>query len=450
MGFIDFLDKAYEKRAEKVKIDTQKIQSEYINEVIDNIISIVVNNFSLLIQEARNNEQKMRLLESYIVQTIDKERITVPNMSRDELIKRVIDEIFGYSILQKYIDDPEVNDIEVNRYDVIYIRKGLEDILVPDKFKSEKHYEQFLYKIAAMCGQKLNDSNPIVDAEDPRYGLRINITFRPISYIAPSLIIRKGGKYIPLETMLKQGNISQGVYETFKLLSKIGCRIMFAGQMESGKTTIMSAFLNLIDRRMVIMEDTPELVVKKPNVLFQRTVNANTIGRKNQEELSVTLADLVRNFRRSNALMPVVGEVRGPEAVELLDIFNTGFLWGACSIHANSPMDVINQLVFQIKKSGKIGLDRSEIEEYISRTLDIIVYMEKRKVVEMVEVGYNYDKGKIDLRTIHKFVITKETPSTLEGYFKDFVNKFSSKMADRARRAGISEDSTIFKKFFEH
>jgi pilus assembly protein CpaF len=151
----------------------------------------------------------------------------------------------------------------------------------------------------------------------------------------------------------------------------------------------------------------------------------------------VTLADLVKNFRRTNGLMPVVGEVRGPEAVELLDLFNTGFVFGASSIHANSARDVVNQLIFQIKASGKLGVDRKELEEYIGRTIDMIVYMEKRKIVEMVEIYYDYEAEKLVFHPLHKFVIKKETKNGIEGHFVNNINPFSEKMKDRIRRASL-------------
>lgn len=453
MSFVDFLEQLYEVEKSRLVLEMEdnvkKIRLEHINDIVEGIINKVVSQHSDLIQDAINDEHKYKLLESAVLKIIDEEKIVVPELSRQELIKKVMDEIFGYGILQKYIEDPEVNDIMVNKYDVIYIRKGFEDIKVPEKFKDEEAYEQFLFRVAAMCGQKLNDTNPIVDGTDKRFGLRINITYRPINYISPMLVIRKTKQFISLDTILQQGNISKAMYDTFLLLAKIGCRIMFAGQIEAGKTTLMSAFLNLIDKRMVIMEDTPELIVNKPNVIFQRTVTSKFLNKKQSEEMEVTLADLVRNFRRSNAQMPVVGEVRGIEAVELLDIFNTGFLWGACSIHANSSQDVINQLIYQIKSSGKVGVNKNEIEEYISRTLDVIVYMEKRKVVEITEVCFNEEKRKLELRPIHRFVIERETEQELQGYFVDFVNKFSSKMADRARRAGIGRESVVYQTFFE-
>ena len=126
-----------------------------------------------------------------------------------------------------------------------------------------------------------------------------------------------------MEYILQQGNISKAMYDAFHILAKAGCRIMFAGQLESGKTTLLNSYLNLIDRRTVIMEDTPELMTTNPNTIYQKTVKSSS-----ENAVEVTLADLVKNFRRTNGMMPVVGEVRGPEATELLDLFNTGFILG--------------------------------------------------------------------------------------------------------------------------
>ena len=126
------------------------------------------------------------------------------------------------------------------------------------------------------------------------------------------------------------------------------------------------------------MEDTAEL-----NLTCKNTVYMKTVKGKGNEEVKYSLSDLVRNFKRTNGTFPVVSEVRGQEAVELLDVFNSGFTKGCTSIHANSAIDTIRQLVFQIKASNKLGTERKEIEEYLSRTIDIIIYVEKRKRLDL-------------------------------------------------------------------
>lgn len=434
MGSVNFLEQAYKMNLIQNRI-VQKLNIEQINELIDATTNEVVTKHSDIVKQIKDKAVKKNVLESKIIEIIDSKNILIEGISREELIKRVMDEVFGYSILQKYIEDPEVNDIMVNDYDVIYIRKNLTDIRVNEKFRDREHYKQFLFKVCAFIGEKLNESSPQVDGTDNNLGLRINITASPINTYAPSLVIRKRHKHFPMEYLLQQGNMSKEMYDTFHILAKAGCRIMFAGQMESGKTTLLNSYLNLIDRRTIIMEDTPELLTTNPNTVYQRTVKADS-----EDAVEVTLADLVRNFRRTNGLMPVVGEVRGPEAVELLDLFNTGFTWGASSIHANSVRDAVNQLIFQIKASGKLGVDRKELEEYIGRTLDVIVYMEKRKVVEIDEIYYDYEKEKLVFHPLHRFVIEKETKDEIQGRFVNNINPFSQKMKDRIRRAGIVDE----------
>lgn len=430
MGTINFLKASY--NVNLINKETQKLNVEQINELIEMLTEKVVSKHSDIIKQIKESKVKKEVLSSKIIDIIDEENILIEGITREEVIKRVIDEIFGYSILQKYIDDPEVNDIMVNDYDVIYIRKNQTDIRVKEKFRNREVYKQFLYKVAAFCGQKLNESSPQIDGNDESQGLRINITISPINTYAPSLVIRKRHKHFPLEYILKQGNISKEMYDTFHIMAKAGVRVMFAGQLESGKTTLLNSYLNLITKRTVIMEDTPELKTTNPNTIYQRTIKSST-----EEGINVTLADLVRNFRRTNAQMPVVGEVRGPEAVELLDLFNTGFICGASSIHANSARDVVNKLIFHIKSSGKIGTNRKELEEYIGSTIDMIVYMEKRKVIEMVEIYYDYEKEKLIYHPLHRFVIEKEDSNNLIGYFENCINPYSEKMKDRIRRAGL-------------
>ncbi|QUH22005.1 ATPase, T2SS/T4P/T4SS family [Alkaliphilus sp. B6464] len=430
MGTINFLKASY--NVNLMREETRKLTVDQLNELIEKITGNVVSKHSDIIKQIKDSHIKKEVLRSKIIDIIDEENILMEGISREDIIKRVVDEVFGYSILQKYIDDPEVNDIMVNDFDVIYIRKNQTDIRVDDKFRDRNAYKQFLYKVSAFCGEKLNDSSPQVDGTDNNYGVRINITISPVNTYSPSLVIRKGRKHFPMEHILEQGNISKEMYDTFHLMSLVGSRVIFGGQLESGKTTFLNSYLNYILKRTVIMEDTPELKTTNPNTIYQRTTKSTT-----EEGLNITLADLVRNFRRTNAQHPVVGEVRGPEAVELLDIFNTGFNCGASSIHANSAQDVVNQLIFQIKASGKLGTERKEIEEYIGRTIDMIVYMEKRKVVEMVEIYYDYEKEKLVYHPIHKFVIEGEDANNLFGHFENKLNSYSFKMKDRIRRTGL-------------
>lgn len=431
MGTINFLEQSYYARLQNRTME--KININQLNEIIESIVSEIVSKHANIVNGIKNKSIKKDILEAKIIELLDNKNISIENISREDFIKKITDEIFGYSILQKYIDDPEVNDIMVNDFDSIYIRKNLTDIKIEEKFRNKEHYLQFLYKVCAFVGEKLNESSPQVDGNDNNYGLRINITINPINTYAPSLVIRKRRKYFPLEHILNQGNISQNMYDTFNIIAKAGCRIIFAGQLESGKTTLLNSYLNLIDKRTVIMEDTPELLTTNPNTVYQKTVKGNM-----EESVNVTLADLVKNFRRTNALMPVVGEVRGTEAVELLDLFNTGFTCGATSIHANSVVDAVNQLIFQIKASGKLGVDRKELEEYIGRTIDMIVYMEKRKVIDMSEIYYDYSGKKLVFHPLHKFNIEKETINGLQGKFET-INSYSIKMKDRIRRAGLNE-----------
>lgn len=432
MGSINFLQQAYNvKQIEdtvKEVVEKQKIYSE-----IKKINKEIVEKFSKEISSIKSKTMQQSVLEDKILELIDEKGIVFDNISREELIKIVLDEVFGYSILQKYIEDPEVNDIMVNDYKTVFIRKGMTDIQVDERFENEEVYNDFLLKICSFIGQKLNASNPQVDGKDKKFDLRIYITTQPMNSYSPSLVIRKSHNNIDLTKVITEDIYPGEIMKTIELMQKAGSIVMFAGPMESGKTTMMNAYLNEIENeRMVVMEDTNEILLKNPNTVYVQTIKATA-----SEQNSITLADLVKNFKRSNGTMPIVSEVRGIEAVELLDVFNSGFTRGATSIHANSPIDVIRKLVFQIKASNKIGTDRNEIEEYIASSLDIIVYMEKRKIVSISEVYFDYDTRLIQVKEIHKFNIEKETKNEIFGKYETCVNPFSEKMLDRIRRVGL-------------
>lgn len=432
MGSINFLEKSYEYKLIQKKI-REKVSNANINKDIERLTEEVVKKYRQEIAAIKSNKLKRAVLETRIIELIDEQSIAYEGTTREELIKSILDEVFGYSILQKYIEDDTVNDIMVNDYNNIYVRRGNTDEKVNVQFPSRNAYEEFLFKVCAFCGEKLNASNPKVDGVDDNFNLRINITTTPMNTYSPCLVIRKNHKNINLDKIITSDLYPEEILKTIDLYRKAGCRVIIAGPMESGKTTWMNAYLNEIkDERIIVMEDTPELHLKNDNVIYMKTIEG-----KGKEEVRVTLSDLVRNFKRTNGTMPVVSEVRGEEAVELLDIFNAGFIKGCTSIHANSAEETIRQLIFQIKASGKLGTDRKELEEYLSRTIDVIIYLEKRKIVSISEVDYDYENEKIIVNDIHKFQIEKETKDKIMGQYKTCINPMSKKMIDRIRRVGL-------------
>lgn len=432
MASINFLDVAYNYKNVNEEVET-KVTSRSLNDEMISIIEEVNEKYRDEISKVKSAELKTTVMEEKIINVLDKRGLIIEGYNRSTLIKSIMDELFGYSILQKYIDDPTINDIMVNDYDKIFIRKGMTDYKVPEKFKDREHYKTFLLKICAFIGEKLNISSPKVDGADKKYDLRIYISQEPINTYSPSLVIRKSHKNLDLSRIITPEQYPEEILKTIELMQKAGCRVIIAGPMESGKTTFMNAYLNGIkDERIVVMEDTPEVVLTNENVLYMQTVQD-----KNNESIQVSLADLVKSFKRSNGTMPVVSEVRSIESVELLDVYNSGFIKGCTSLHANSAKEVIRQLVFQIKASNKLGTDRRELEEYLSRTIDIIIYMEKRKIVTISEIYFDEETEKIEVRDLHRYFIEEETKNEIKGYYETCVNPFSQKMLDRIRRAGL-------------
>lgn len=435
MGSISFVSEAYKYNLDK----KSKIQNSIAKRNLETDISLlteeIVENNRDEINKMKSGNVRTSVLQAKISELIDKKNIAYEGMTREEVIKIILDDIFGYSILQEYIEDPEVNDIMVNAYDNIWIRKGLVDYPTNKKFKDEDKYQKFLLKICTFIGQKINGTSPQADGTDERYGLRISISQAPINTYASSLIIRKNHKNVNPEDVISPKMYPEEILQTIDFMQKAGCRVIIAGPLESGKTTFLNTYADgIVGERPVVMEDTPEVFLKNKNTIYKKTVLD-----KNNVSLRVTLADLVKDFKRTNGTMPIVSEVRGVEAVELLDVFNAGFTKGITSIHANSAKEVIRQLVFQIKSSGKLGTDREEIEEYLSRTLDIIIYMEKRKIVTISEVCFNEEKKEIEIRDLHRLNIEQETKETIEGHYETCINPYSPKMVDRIRRVGLKD-----------
>lgn len=437
MSLINFNEEIY-----KIKKNSNKISFEVnrnnLSIEIGKLTKEVVEKYRFEISNIKDKKMKKSVLKNHILNLIDEKNLISYNLTKEELVKMILDEIFGYSFLQKYIDDPTVNDIMVNSFDNIWIRKGLDDFKIEETFKDEKTYQDFILKICANIGEKINEVCPKVEGKDSEYNLRITIFSQPLSINSSSLIIRKDHLSVDYSKVLSEDLYPQEILKTIDLMQYAGSRVIISGPMESGKTTLLNTYINrkpLKKERMVIMCDTDEIVSENENTIYLKTIESNSPDKQN-----ISLSDLVRYFKRTNGTMPIVPEVRGQESVELLDVFNAGFKQGITSIHANSPLDTIRQLIFQIKASNKLGTDRAELEEYLSRTIDFIIYMEKRKIVSISEVVYDYDLKKLNINTIHKFNITKETISTIDGEYQVCVNPFSSNMIDRIRRVGMLDD----------
>jgi len=318
--------------------------------------------------------------------------------------QEIFNAIRRLDLLQELIEDDDITEIMVNGDEAIYYEKEGRIILWDKHFESIEKLEDVIQQIVARANRHVNESSPIVDTglED---GSRVNVVLRPIAVNGPILTIRKFGKEpITVERLLKLESINEEALELLKKLVIAGYNIFISGSTGSGKTTMLNALANYIpkDERIVTIEDSAELQIQGVENLVKLEVrNANTEG-----ENEVTIRDLIKTSLRMRPNRIIVGEVRGSEAIDMLNALNTGHNGCLSTGHANSVEDMVSRLETMILTGMDIPLPA--IRKQIASSIDIIVHLgrlrdKSRRVLEIVEVE-EYIDDEIRLNPLYEFI----------------------------------------------
>ncbi|QTG83219.1 CpaF family protein [Arthrobacter crystallopoietes] len=320
-------------------------------------------------------------------QIIDEEQVPLSADERRRLIRDVADDVMGYGPLQRFLDDPSVTEIMVNRMDQIYVeRKGLVT-LTDGRFSSEEHLRKVIERIVSKVGRRIDESSPLVDArlED---GSRVNAVIPPLAVNGSSLTIRKFSK-VPLtvQNLIDFGTMTPEMAELLDACVKAKLNIIVSGGTGTGKTTllnVLSSFLPATDR-IVTIEDAVELQIQQQHVVRLESRPPNTEGKG-----AVTIRDLLRNSLRMRPDRIVVGEVRGGESLDMLQAMNTGHDGSLSTVHSNSPRDAVARLETLVLMAG-MDLPLRAIREQIASAVDLIIQIARlrdgtRRITHVTEV----------------------------------------------------------------
>ena len=295
----------------------------------------------------------------------------------------------------------------------IFIEKSGRLKKLDEKFESEEKLVDIIRKIVGMAGREVSEANPIVDTRLPD-GSRVNVVMPPISLKGPIVTIRKFSKNpMTIEKLLEYGSITQEVADFLELLVRAKYNIFICGGTGSGKTTFLNAVTNFIpkDERIITIEDSAELQIAGiENLVSLETRNANTAGVGR-----ITIQDLIKSALRMRPERIVVGEVRGAEALDMLQAMNTGHDGSLSTGHANSNKDMLSRLETMVLQ-GAEGLPLAAVRQQIASALDILVHLSRlrdksRRTMEISEV-LGYEGGEILLNPLYKFV--EDEKSSLE------------------------------------
>lgn len=327
----------------------------------------------------------------------------LPLKMRLEFKKRLFDSFRRLDILQGLIDDPEVTEVMVNGKDNIFVEKHGGIAPWEHHFERVEQLEDMIQQIVSRINRSVNVSHPIADARLPD-GARVHIVLPPIALDGPVVTIRKFPEPITVEKLIDFGSLTQEAAEFLEKLVRAGYNIFISGGTGSGKTSFLNAMSAFIpsEERIITIEDSAELQIRHiPNLVRMETRNPNAEG-----EGEVTISDLIRASLRMRPDRIVVGEVRGGEALDMLQAMNTGHDGSLSTGHANSTKDMLSRLETMVLQ-GASGLPLEAIRQQIASAIDIIVHLgrlrdKSRKVLEIVEVE-GYEDGKIQLNPLFRF-----------------------------------------------
>ncbi len=335
---------------------------------------------------------------------------------RERTAKELFDSIRKLDLLQELIEDPEITEIMINGTDSIFIEKKGRLYLWDRVFDNREKLEDIVQQIVSGCNRVINESTPIVDArlED---GSRVNVVLAPISINGPTITIRRfSDQIITMEKLVQMGSITQEAADFLKNAVKAGYNILISGGTGSGKTTFLNALAGFIpiEERVITIEDSAELQIRGiKNLVSLETRNANVEGCR-----EITIRDLIHTALRMRPDRIIIGEVRGGEAIDMLQALNTGHDGSLTTAHANSAKDMISRL----ETMTLMGMDLplQAIRAQIASGIDIIVQLgrlrdKSRRVTEISEI-YGMRDGEVQTGTLYTFQETgKECNNTICG-----------------------------------
>lgn len=379
-------------------------------------------------------------LEDAILQMLDEmfQDVYIPIEEKADITDQVYSAIRGLGILDNIIHDDTITEVMINGPDHVFIEQNGRVRRISDTFENEQKLEDIIQRVVGMAGREVNQANPIVDTRLPD-GSRVNVVLPPISLNGAIVTIRKFSKEpMTIAKLIEYGSITQEIADVLEILVKAKYNIFICGGTGSGKTTFLNAVSHFIpkDERIITIEDSAELQIEGlDNLVSLETRNANTAGVG-----AVTIRDLIRSSLRMRPERIIVGEVRGAEALDMLQAMNTGHDGSLSTGHANSTKDMLSRLETMVL-TGAEGLPLDAVRQQIASAIDIIIHLSRlrdrsRKTMEITEVT-GYENGQIQLNPL--YVFEEDENSTLErvsGKLKRTKNPLVNQL--KLRIAGIN------------
>ena len=332
-------------------------------------------------------DQARSEIGAIVNEIITAKRIVMSTAEQDELLQDICNDVLGYGPLEPLLARDDIADIMVNGASTVYIEVSGKVQKTDIRFRDNAQLLNISQRIVSQVGRRVDESSPICDARLPD-GSRVNVIVPPLAIDGPSLTIRKFKKdKLTLDQLVKFGSITPEGADILEIIGKVRCNVLVSGGTGSGKTTLLNCLTRYIEpgERIVTCEDAAELQLQQPHVVRLETRPPNLEG-----EGQVTMRDLVKNCLRMRPERIIVGEVRGPEAFDLLQAMNTGHDGSMGTLHANSPREALSRIESMITMGG-FSLPSKTLREMIVSSVDVIIQAARlrdgsRRITHITEV----------------------------------------------------------------
>ncbi|HEY8565118.1 MAG TPA: CpaF family protein [Beijerinckiaceae bacterium] len=326
-------------------------------------------------------------IRDIVGEIISLKNVVMSIAEQEEILDDICNDVLGYGPLEPLLARDDIADIMVNGASRTFIEVSGKIQLTSVRFRDNQQLMNICQRIVSQVGRRVDESSPICDARLPD-GSRVNVIAPPLAIDGPTLTIRKFKKdKLTLDQLVKFGAISAPGAEILKIIGKVRCNVVISGGTGSGKTTLLNCLTAYIenDERVITCEDAAELQLQQPHVVRLETRPPNLEGQG-----QVTMRDLVRNCLRMRPERIIVGEVRGPEAFDLLQAMNTGHDGSMGTLHANSPRECLSRIESMITMGG-FSLPSRTIREMITSSVDVIIQAARlrdgsRRITHVTEV----------------------------------------------------------------
>jgi pilus assembly protein CpaF len=315
------------------------------------------------------------LVHSRLRDLLSEEEAPLTSQERALIVKQIGDSVLGLGPLEAFVGDPEVTEVMVNNFETIYVERNGKLYWTGAKFFNEHQLRRTIDKIVARVGRRVDEASPYVDARLPD-GSRVNAIIPPLAIDGPALTIRKfSADPYSASDLVAFGTFTPAVSEFMDACVRGRITALVSGGTGAGKTTTLNVLSSFIpeDERIITIEDAAELKLQQPHVVRLESRPPNIEGRG-----QVSIRDLVRNALRMRPDRIVVGEVRGAEALDMLQAMNTGHDGSISTVHANSPRDVLSRLETMVLMAG-VDLTIRAVREQISSAVDVILHQSRLK-----------------------------------------------------------------------